>query len=366
MHPSFTLEIGNECFSGQKLIDSVEQNYLSASDEWQKSIVSFLRQWFNSTDIIAVQTSGSTGVPQIIYLSKTTMRISASMTCDYFGLQPGDRALLCLSSDNIAGRMMLVRAMERGLHLIAVNPVGCPLSTINESVKFSAMVPLQVQHCLEKNCLDKTEILLIGGVAVSDKMKDELMQHAVKCYSSYGMTETMSHVALKKLNGADASEWFEGLADIRFSLDQRGCLEIEAENLGIGKLQTNDLCELDGNHFFKWLGRVDFIINSGGIKVIPEQLEKILTPYVNFPFFITGIPNEELGEQVVIFVEASQEEQMPINQIFKALQKWPKYQRPKAIYYLPSFVYTATGKINRGATKAKGGNWKSWGFMKNI
>jgi len=356
MHSSFTLEIGNECLSGQKLINAVGQDRFSVNEEWQKYVVSFLIQWFNSEEIITVQTSGSTGVPQVIQLLKSTMRISAMMSCDYFGLQPGDRALLCLSADNIAGKMMLVRAMERGLHLIAVNPVGCPLSTINEKVKFSAMVPLQVQHCLEENRLDKTEILLIGGVAVSDKMKDELMQNTVKCYSSYGMTETMSHVALKKLNGPDASEWFEGLADISFSLDQRGCLEIEAESLGISKLQTNDLCELDGNHFFKWLGRVDFIINSGGIKVIPEQLEKILSPYVNFPFFIAGIPNEELGEQVVIFVEASLAEQIPINQIFQALQEWPKYQRPKAIYYLPSFVYTASGKINRGATKAKAGN----------
>ena len=355
MHPSFTLEIGNECFSGQKLIEAVGQDRLSMRNDWQKSVVSFLKQWFNSTEIIAVQTSGSTGAPQVIHLSKTMMRISALMTCDYFGLEPGDRALLCLSSENIAGKMMLVRAIERGLHLIAVCPVGCPLSTIKEKVKFSAMVPLQVQHCLQENCLDKTEILLIGGVAVSEKMKDELMQLAVKCYSSYGMTETMSHVALKKLNGPNASEWFDGLADVSFSLDQRGCLEIKADSLGISKLQTNDLCELDGNHRFRWLGRVDFIINSGGIKVIPEQLEKILSPYVNFPFFIAGIPNEELGEQVVIFVEASLAEQTQINQILQALQEWPRYQRPKAIYYLPSFVYTASGKINRGATKTKTG-----------
>lgn len=355
MHPSFTLEIGNECYSGQKLIEAVEHETLPVGEDWRKYIVVFLKQWLNSADDILVQTSGSTGNPQVIHLSKATMRISASMTCDYFGLQPGERALLCLSSENVAGKMMIVRAMERGLHLIAVNPVGCPLSTIHEKVKFSAMVPLQVQHCLQENCLDKTEILLVGGAAVSDKMKDELQQHAVASFSSYGMTETMSHVALKKLNGPDASEWYEGLADISFSLDQRGCLQIEAKSLGIDKLQTNDLCELDGNHRFQWLGRVDFVINSGGVKVIPEQLEKLLSPFMEFPFFITGIPNEDLGEQVVIFVEAPSVEQIPINQIFQVLQDCAKYQRPKAVYYLPSFVYTASGKINRGATKAKAG-----------
>ena len=356
MHPSFSLEIGNKCFSGQKLIEAVEHNLFPVSEDWQKSVVSFLKQWFDSADDIMIKTSGSTGNPQVIHLSKATMRVSAAMTCDFFGLQPGDRALLCLSSENVAGKMMLVRAIERGLHLIAVNPVGCPLSTINEKVKFAAMVPLQVQHCLQENCLDKTEILLVGGVAVSDKMRAELQQHAVACFSSYGMTETMSHVALKKLNGPEASEWYEGLADVSFSLDQRGCLQIEAKSLGIDKLQTNDLCELDGIHRFRWLGRVDFVINSGGVKVIPEQLEKLLSPFMDLPFFITGIPNEALGDQVVIFVEAPSIEQVPIDKILKILQEWPKYQRPKAVFYLPSFVYTASGKVNRGATKVKVGN----------
>jgi o-succinylbenzoate---CoA ligase len=352
MHPLFTLEIGNERFSGQKLIDAVEHDLLPEKEKWQRSVVSFLKQWFDSAEVITAHTSGSTGVPQAITLSKVLMRISASMTCDYFGLQPGDRALLCLSTENIAGKMMLVRAIERGLHLIAVNPVGSPLSTINEKVEFSAMVPLQVQHCLQQNCLDKTEKLLIGGVAVTDKMLEKLQHQKVECYCSYGMTETMSHVALKKLNGPNASEWYEGLDDIHFSLDHRGCLQIEALNLGISQLQTNDLCELDGNHRFRWLGRADFVINSGGVKVMPEQLEKSLSPCLNFPFFITGIPNEDLGEQVVIFVEAASAEQIPTNRIIQAMQEWPKYQRAKAIYYLPSFVYTASGKINRGATKA--------------
>jgi O-succinylbenzoic acid--CoA ligase len=353
MHPSFTLEIGNEYFSGHELIEAVQKNHLVFDEEWQMSVVLFLQQWFNEGDDILVQTSGSTGKPQVIHLSKSKMRVSAEMTCDYFGLKPLDRALLCLSAENIAGKMMLVRAIERGLHLIADNPVGCPLSAINERVRFSAMVPLQVQHCLERKCLDKTEILLIGGVAISDKMQEELLEQPVDCYISYGMTETMSHVALKKLNGVEASEWFERLADISFSLDERGCLQIEAISLGVEKLQTNDLCELQGNHRFRWLGRLDFIINSGGVKVSPEQLEKILSPYILFPFFITGIPNEELGEQVVIFVEAPSAEQIPVYQIQQLILEWPKYQRPKDIYFLPEFAYTSSGKINRNATKTK-------------
>ena len=353
MHPSFVLEIGNGIFSGQKLIEAVRNNHFGIEEEWEKSVLLFLQQWFNAEDDILVQTSGSTGKPQVIRLSKSRMKISAAMTCDYFDLKPYDRALLCLSAENIAGKMMLVRAIERGLHLIAVNPVGCPLSSITCSVKFAAMVPLQVQHCLEKKCLEKTEILLIGGVTVSGNMHEKLFKLPIASYSSYGMTETMSHVAIKKLNGAEASEWYEGLTGINFSLDPRGCLQIEALSLGIENLQTNDLCELQGKHQFRWLGRLDFIINSGGVKVSPEQLEKLLSPLMPYPFFITGIPNEKLGEQVVILIEATSAENIPVDQIKQLILEWPKYQRPKDIYFLPEFAYTSSGKINRNATKTK-------------
>ena len=353
MHTSFTLEIGNQIFSGQKLIEAVHGNQIDVDEEWQKSVMIFIQQWFNAEDYILVNTSGSTGIPQVISLSKSKMKISAAMTCDYFGLKPLDRALLCLSADNIAGKMMLVRAIERGLYLIAVNPVGCPLSSVTEKVKFTAMVPLQVEHCLVSNCLDKTEKLLIGGVTVSEKMQEKLNTIPVECYSSYGMTETMSHVAIKKLNGQDVSEWYEGLSDISFSLDESGCLQIEALTLGIKKLQTNDLCELRGNHHFKWLGRLDFVINSGGVKVSPEPLEKSLSSFLPFPFFISGIPDEKLGEQVVIFVEASSAEQIPVNQILKIILEWPKYKRPKDIYFVHEFAYTSSGKIDRNASKKK-------------
>ena len=353
MHPSFALEIGNQVFSGQQLIEAVQNNHFDFGEAWQKSIVLFLKEWFDAQEEIIVKTSGSTGTPQIIRLSKSKMKISAAMTCDYFGLNPLDKALLCLSAENIAGKMMLVRAIERGLHLIAVNPVGCSLSSITKRVKFAAMVPIQVQNCLDNNCLNKTEKLLIGGVSVSDKMQERLKDLPVECYSSYGMTETMSHVAIKKLNGADASEWYEGLTGIGFSLDDRGCLQIEALGLGIQMLQTNDLCELRGGHHFKWLGRLDFIINSGGVKVSPEPLEKLLSPFMPFPFFITGIPDEKFGEQVVLLIEARSAELIPVNQILQIISEWPKYQRPKDIYFLPEFAYTPSGKIDRNASKTK-------------
>jgi O-succinylbenzoic acid--CoA ligase len=353
MHPSFTLQIGNDIFTPQKLKDVLQSEQLAFGEAWQKSVFRFLKQWFSEEDDISVHTSGSTGKPQVIHLSKSLMKESAAMTCDYFGLKPMDRALLCLSAEKIAGMMMLVRAIERGLQLVAVNPVGCPLSIINERVKFAAMVPIQVQHCLDKKCLDKTEILLIGGVAVSDHMQTELSAHSVRCYSSYGMTETMSHVAIKTLNGPDASEWYEGLDGISFSLDDRGCLQIAAKQLGVDQLQTNDMCELNGDTRFRWIGRLDFVINSGGIKVHPEKLEKLLSPCIPFPFFITGLENERLGEKVVIFIQASSVESIPVNEIRQLILEWPKYQQPKDSYFIPEFVFTLSGKIDRNATKTK-------------
>jgi O-succinylbenzoic acid--CoA ligase len=218
------------------------------------------------------------------------------------------------------------------------------------------MVPLQVQHCLDRNCLDKTDIVLIGGIAISNKMQEELLKHTVGCYISYGMTETMSHVALKKLNGPDASDWYEGLDDICFSLDERSCLEIQAPKLGIENLQTNDLCELRGNHHFRWLGRYDFVINSGGVKVSPEQLEKLLSPYLIFPYFISGLPSEKFGEQIILYIEAPSLEVIPLPQIQQIIRTWPKYKQPKDILWLTDFVYTSSGKINRNATKLKKGN----------
>ncbi|MDP4292322.1 MAG: AMP-binding protein, partial [Bacteroidota bacterium] len=353
MHPSFTLVIGDRVYTASNIVEAVEKDRFPGEMQWQRSVVSFLKQWFNEDEDILAHTSGSTGEPRVIRLSKARMRISASMTCDYFGLKPRDRALLCLSAENIAGRMMLVRAMERGLHLDAVSPAGCPLSNTLEKVKFAAMVPLQVQHCLDRGCLDQAETILLGGAAVSDKMQDMLFRQEVKCYCSYGMTETMSHVALKKLNGPDASEWYEGLADARFDLDERDCLQITSAFLGIEKLQTNDICELDGQTRFRWLGRLDFVINSGGLKVSPEQLEKLLSPYMHLPYFITGLPDEELGERIVLFIEASSPDRVPLEQIQRAFGEWHKYKRPKAIYVVSQFVYTVSGKINRNATKAK-------------
>lgn len=377
MHPSFTLQIENECLKGETLLQRVHSHHVSTttwiknrdlgnvcevhSDHtstitpWIAALFSFLKEWFDESETISVKTSGSTGDPRPILLNKSAMRASANLTCDYFGLRPSDRALLCLSADYIAGKMMLVRAIERGLHLIAVSPQGCPLSSITETVQFAAMVPLQVQRCLDEQCLDRTEQLLIGGAAPSNQLLQSLQNSRTACYISYGMTETMSHVALRRLNGEGASLWYEGLNGIHFSLDRRGCLFIDAAPLGIENIQTNDLCALRDEHHFRWLGRVDFVINSGGIKIIPEQIELLLSSEVPYPFFISSIPHLTLGEQVVLIIESVADETMASMILQKAIEVCPQYQAPKQILFQPHFSYTASGKIDRNQTRKQCG-----------
>ncbi|NWJ49243.1 MAG: AMP-binding protein [Bacteroidetes bacterium] len=350
MHPSFSLQIEKDCYQGEALLKRANRAPITNTESWIESVFSFLRDWLNNAEEVTAKTSGSTGQPKLIHLKKESMLASAKLTCDYFGLQPLDKALLCLSADYIAGKMMLVRAIERGLHLIAVSPQGCPLSGIHEKVKFAAMVPLQVERCIEEGCIDKTEQLLIGGAALTNRLLNSVQKSTTACYISYGMTETMSHVALRRLNGSLASLLYEGLTGIRFSLDHRGCLFINTAPLGIESVQTNDLCELQDEQHFKWLGRADFVINSGGIKIIPEQIELLLSNEVSYPFIIAGIPHPLLGEQAVMIIEAESNDLLAAQLLKKANEVCPQYHSPKQILFVPQLTYTSSGKIDRAKT----------------
>ena len=212
------------------------------------------------------------------------------------------------------------------------------------------MVPLQVEHCLKERCLDKTEQLLIGGAALSGQLQQDIQKIPTACFISYGMTETMSHVALRRLNGPRVSLWYEGLTGILFSLDKRGCLFINAAPLDIESIQTNDLCELQDEQHFKWLGRADFVINSGGIKIIPEQIELLLSNDISYPFIISSIPHPLLGEQVIMIVETTSDKESTSQILKKAVEICPQYHAPKQVFFLPHFSYTSSGKIDRTKT----------------
>ncbi len=332
---------------GEQAFESAESLLLYAQ-KIDKEAFLFLQNWFDSTETVQLKTSGSTGAPKTISLVKTHMKASAKATGAFFSLGEGTKALICLSASYIAGKMMFVRAMELGWH-IEVKAANCkPLIESNSTYDFAAMVPLQVQNNFAQ--LHQIKKVLIGGAPVSPSLYSELQKLETLCYASYGMTETASHIAIKKLNHTekDTEEVYHALENITLEVDQRSCLRISSPNILSAPIQTNDIIHLKSPSSFEWLGRYDSIINSGGIKIVPEHLERILSKHIQARFFIYGEPDETLGERVVLFIEGKG----PIDtSFFKKLL--PNYQIPKQVYYISAFVETPTGKVNRKQTFSK-------------
>ena len=301
----------------------------------------FISEWYSPSNEMDLQTSGSTGKPKFISVKKKWMKNSAQLTGKTFGLKEADSALLCMPMKYVAGKMMVVRALELGLDLKVVEPSSSPLKNINDSIDFAAMVPLQLENSL--NELDKVKILIVGGGQVSPQLVEKLQNISTQIYETYGMTETLTHVAIKPLNGPGKSELFQALDGVHFEIDDKGCLVIHAPMLNPESIVTNDIVELVDKSSFQWLGRFDNVINSGGIKIIPEVVEaKLATVILNRRFFIAGVADESLGEKVILVVE---EESVNIT-----LESLEKYEKPKDIYFIPKFVETKSGKIHRQTT----------------
>ena len=301
----------------------------------------FISEWMNGNDEMMLQTSGSTGTPKPITVKKDWMKNSARLTGRTFGLKEGDSALLCMPMKYVAGKMMVVRALELELDLKVVEPCSNPLKNINEPINFAAMVPLQLENSLKD--LAKVKKLIVGGGQVNSKLEEKLQSVSTHVYETYGMTETLTHVAIKPLNGPSKSDVFRALDDIDFELDGRGCLVINAPKMNPKPVITNDFIDLVDEKSFRWLGRYDNIINSGGIKIIPEVVEEKLSSIVpNRRFFIAGKSDKSLGEKVVLVVEGKS---MDIS--CKSLDK---FEQPKEIHFIPEFVETKSGKIHRQTT----------------
>lgn len=301
----------------------------------------FLEKWNSPDSFMEVVSSGSTGPPKSIKLSKTHMKASARATCQYLGLKKGDRALLCLSVEYIAGMMMLVRALEFDLDLIIIDPSTTPLSDLAGEFDFCAMVPMQVKGTLNHHPTDikRVKTLLIGGAPLSPALEKKIVSHANKVYHSFGMTETISHVALRALHNLQTK--FEALPGITFSAtNQRLC--IHAPELGIESLITNDLVDLVDQTHFTWLGRSDYVINSGGIKIHPEQIEATLSQFIKHPFFSAGIPHDVFGEEHIICVES---DPYPIQHEW--FKDFKKHLKPRKFYFFKQFDYTGSGKIDK-------------------
>ena len=336
----------------------------------------FLSEWNNDSDRVLVHTSGSTGKPKPMMVEKKRMLNSARITCDFLGLKPGDSALLCMSLDYIAGKMVVVRSIERHLHLISVSPSGHPLKDINlkdangkdvnGEITFAAMVPMQVYNTLqvpeERERLTHIRHLIIGGGAIDASLEKELrsLPGNIAIWSTYGMTETLSHIALRRINGAEASEWYQPFDSVKISQTDEGCLVIDAPLVCAETLVTNDIVEIEPYIYnkveklrFRIKGRKDNVICSGGIKIQIEEVEALLKPHLEKPFMIAKKKDEKFGEIAVLLTE--DEDLKKVEATIRRLlsdekssdHKSHKYWIPREFRYVEHLPLTETGKPKR-------------------
>lgn len=347
----------------------------------------FLSEWNNDSDRVLVHTSGSTGKPKPMMVEKKRMLNSARITCDFLGLKPGDSALLCMSLDYIAGKMVVVRSIERHLHLISVSPSGHPLKDINlkdaneknanGEITFAAMVPMQVYNTLqvpeERERLTHVRHLIIGGGAIDASLEKELrsLPGNIAIWSTYGMTETLSHIALRRINGAEASEWYQPFDSVKISQTDEGCLVIDAPLVCAETLVTNDVVEIESYIYnkvekhekveklrFRIKGRKDNVICSGGIKIQIEEVEALLKPHLEKPFMIAKKKDEKFGEIAVLLTE--DEDLKKVEATIRRLlsgksddsnksseSKSHKYWIPREFRYVEHLPLTETGKPKR-------------------
>lgn len=338
IHLSFKL-------NGRKLdhngVMTVAYSYVKEGEEWEKEVGDFLLNWLDDFDVMTVFTSGSTGSPRQYKLNKQHMINSALMTGEHFELEAGTEALCCLPLSYIAGKMMMVRALMLGWEIDLVKPSSKPLKKAEKRYDFTAMTPLQVTKSLKH--IHKTRTVLIGGAAIREKLITDLQHKHTRAYHSYGMTETASHVAIKQLY-PKLEDQYTAVGDVTFSKDDRDCLVINAASLGTDNLVTNDIVELIDERQFKILGRIDEVINSGGVKIHPDQVEQKLAAHIEQRFFITGMNDEDLGEKVVLIVEGKE------SKYKNSFNHLDKYEVPREIYFVDAFEETHTKKVDKRST----------------
>lgn len=330
--------------------DELEDIIADSSDNFRKDLYLFLKEWFSDSDTMIVNTSGSTGTPKPIVVEKEKMMQSAKLTCSFLHLHKGDKALLCMSLNYIAGKMMVVRSLIAGLDLYLTPPCGNPLKDIDTSFDFTAMIPLQVYNSLsteiERERLSQIKNLIIGGGAIDAEIVKQLKDFRYNIYSTYGMTETLSHIALRKLNGNNPSPNYIPFDSVSLSQDNDGALIIDAPLVSNERLYTNDIVNMDENGSFTIIGRRDNIINSGGIKIQIEELEQLLKPFIKGSFAVSSITDVKFGEIVIIIVEENC--YFDKNSIKK---EFDKNLIPKNISIIKNIPLTETGKINRNLLK---------------
>jgi o-succinylbenzoate---CoA ligase len=327
-------------------------------NDFANTSIDFIRDWIHGKESFTLHTSGSTGTPKPISVSRHQLTASAQLTIEALSLHKNQTSLICLDTRYVAGIMMIVRSLEAGMNMVLIEPVANPLERLNENtlIDFVALVPLQMEtilHSNQKEKLNKIKSILIGGAHINSSIISELQTLNCNCYGTYGMTETLSHVALRKLNGVDKQEFFTALPGILMETDDRGCLVIHARHLQEEPFYTNDMVELISPYQFNWIGRADTIINSGGVKVIPEKVETEIQKYFDNHkifnrFFVFGFPDSLLGNSVNLIIEGSKFNEKTEDQLVTFLKHTlTRFELPRAIRYVDKFVHTATNKINK-------------------
>lgn len=317
----------------------VAYSFIKEGDDYEKPVGNFLLDWFDHNPFIEMMTSGTTGKPKIIRVEKQAMVNSALATGDFFDLNPGDKVLNCLPVNFIAGKMMFVRGFILGLDMDFVAPSSFPMQKNDTKYDFVAMVPLQAKNSI--NELKDVKKMIVGGVSMSSTLENQLSHLPTEVYETYGMTETITHIAAKRVG----EKAFTVLPNVTISYDENNCLVIHAPKISNEIIVTNDLVELVNENQFVFLGRHDNIVNSGGIKLIPEQIEEKLSDKIVQRFFVAGKPDDTLGEKLVLVIEG--EKQKISDSIFKDLDK---YEKPKEVLFVYKFIETDNGKIKRKET----------------
>jgi O-succinylbenzoic acid--CoA ligase len=337
---------------------------LAHTCKYSDEIHDFLKDWFSNKEYVIANTSGSTGVPKAIKLKKEQLQNSALATGDFFKLKEKTTALLCLPTAYIAGKMMLVRAITLGWHIEVGTADAYPLKENLTNYDFAAMVPLQVENSMER--LHQIKKLIVGGGAVSNSLQEKLQDITTEVFATYGMTETITHIAIKKLNnfvlfqGASGikqppqKEYYKILPNTKIYKDERDCLVIKNTNISDTIIFTTDVVALISDTQFEWLGRFDNVINSGGIKLHPEKIETELSKIISQRFFVAGIKDEKLGEKLVLLIESANDTLMKsseqLNSEMYNSKLFSKFEIPKEIHFIDCFEETDTKKIQRKKT----------------
>jgi len=352
VHPNFKLN--GTHYTAKQLYD-VAYSFIKEGEAYEERIGNFLMDWLNASyKDIKVRTSGSTGEPKIIFHDKAKMINSALSTGKHLKLQEKTKALLCIPAKQIGGMMMLVRAMTLGWHLDLVEPKSNPLDQLYKTYDFCAMTPFQLDNSL--NRLHLIRKLIIGGGRISENLKMMVQGIPTVIYETFGMTETVSHIATRKVNnrksGNTDNKPFKTLPHVTVSADENNRLIIKAPKILKETLITNDIVEVETYKKFYWKGRYDNVINSGGVKIHPEEVEKKLQKLITSRFFLSSIEDDALGDKMVLFVELpfSEKLQSDLKEAMNNLKDLGKYERPKKIYFVEKFEETESGKVSRART----------------